>query len=117
MRTRAVEHESRRRIGAAATVALVGAAPFVVFRGLLQDAVESDFRWELAYLVSGWAPFVLMMIGTLWFLPVVVSMYRTGYSRLYLRPVTRHACEAWGIVMYFLGFCLAVQTSQIAANF
>jgi hypothetical protein len=106
-----------RRLGAAATVALVGAAPFVVFRGILEDAVSSDFRWELAYLVSGWAPFFLMTIGTLWFVPVVVSMYRTGYSRLYLRPVTRHACEAWGVVTYFLGVCLAIQTSQIASNF
>jgi len=106
-----------RRLGAAATVAFVAAAPFVIFRGILQDAMESDFRWELAYLVSGWVPFALMIAGALWFIPVVVSIGRTGYSRLYLRPVTRHACEAWGLVSYMLGFMLAIQTSQIAGLF
>ena len=116
MRTRAAGNPALRRLGAATVVALVGAAPFVIFRGILEDAA-SDFRWELAYLVSGWIPFVLMTIGALWFVPVVVSMQRTGYSRLYIRPVTRHACEAWGAVTYFLGFVLALQTSQIAALF
>jgi hypothetical protein len=117
MRTRAAAHAGLRRLGAAATVALVGAAPYVVFRSNLQDALESDFRWELVYLVSGWGPFALMTIGTLWFVPVVLSMNRTGYSRLYLRPVTRHACQAWGLVTYLLGFLLAIQTTQIAGLF
>jgi hypothetical protein len=98
-------------------VALVAAAPFVIFRSTLEDALASDFRWELVYLISGWAPFTLMVIGTLWFFVVVVSMDRTGYSRLYIRPVTRHACLAWGLVTYLLGFMLAIQTSQIAGLF
>ena len=106
-----------RRLGAAATVAIVGAAPFLIFRGILEDALASDFRWELAYLVSGWAPFFLMTTGALWFVPVVLSLGRSGYSRLYLKPVTRHACQAWGLVSYLLGFMLAVQTSQIAGLF
>jgi hypothetical protein len=97
-------------------VAFVGAAPFVLFRGIFEDAA-TDFRWEFTYLVSGWAPFVLMTMGALWFVPVVLSMQRSGYSRFYLRPVTRHACEAWGAVTYFLGFVLAIQTSQIAGLF
>jgi hypothetical protein len=105
-----------RRLGAAATVAIVGAAPYVIFRSTFEDAA-TDFRWEFVYLVSGWAPFVLMTVGALWFVPVVLSMDRTGYSRLYLRPVTRHACQAWGLVTYLLGFLLAIQTSQIAGLF
>ena len=111
-----MENAGVRRLGAATTVALVGAAPFVIFRSTLEDAAH-DFRWELVYLVSGWGPFVLMTAGALWFVPVVVSMYRDGYSRLYLRPVTRHACQAWGLVTYLLGFMLAIQTSQIAGLF
>ena len=98
-------------------VAFVGAAPYVVFRSNFTDATTSDFRWEFVYIVSGWGPFFLMTVGTLWFVPVVLSMYRTGYSRLYLRPVTRHACQAWGLVTYLLGFLLAIQTSQIAGLF
>ena len=97
-------------------VAFVAAAPFVIFRGSVEDAA-TDFRWEFVYLLSGWVPFALMVIGALWFVPVVLSMGRTGYSRLYLRPVTRHACEAWGLVSYLLGFLLAIQTSQIAGLF
>jgi len=106
-----------RRLGAAATVALVAAAPFLIFRSTFEDALASGFRWELVYLISGWGPFVLMTVGTLWFVVVVVSMDRTGYSRLYIRPVTRHACLAWGLVTYMLGFMLAIQTSQIAGLF
>jgi hypothetical protein len=116
LRTRVAGNAGLRRLGAAAMVAFVGAAPYVLFRGILEDAA-SDFRWEFTYLVSGWAPFVLMTMGALWFVPVVLSMQRSGYSRLYLRPVTRHACEAWGAVTYFLGFVLAIQTSQIAGLF
>lgn len=117
MRSRTAGHAGWRRLGAAATVALVGAAPFVIFRGILDDAIASDFRWELTYLVSGWGPFFLMIVGTLWFIPVVLSIDRTGYSRLYVKPVTRHACQAWGLVTYMLGFALAIQTSQIAGLF
>ena len=111
-----MENVGLRRLGAAATVALVGAAPYVIFRSNLEDAT-TDFRWEFVYLVSGWGPFFLMTAGALWFVPVVLSMYRTGYSRLYLRPVTRHACQAWGLVMYLLGFLLGIQTAQIAGLF
>jgi hypothetical protein len=117
MRSRTAGSAGLRRLGAAAVIALVGAAPFVIFRGILEDAMTSDFRWELVYLISGWGPFALMVAGSLWFVPVVLSMERTGYSRLYLRPVTRHACLAWGLVSYLLGFALAVQTSQIAGLF
>lgn len=117
MRTRAVENVGLRRLGAAATVALVGAAPYVIFRNNFVDAMSSDFRWEFVYVVSGWGPFFLMAVGALWFVPVVLSMHRTGYSRLYLKPVTRHACQAWGLVTYLLGFLLAIQTSQIAGLF
>ncbi len=116
MSSRTAGNWGMRRLGAATTVAIVGAAPFVVFQGILKDAT-TDFRWEFTYLVSGWAPFVLMVSGALWFVPVVLSMGRTGYSRFYLKPVTRHACQAWGLVTYLLGFCLAIQTSQIAGLF
>lgn len=105
-----------RRLSAAGTVALVGAAPFLIFDGLFQDALAT-FRWEAGYIVTGWAPFILMAAGTLWFVPVVLSLGRTGYSRLYLRPVTRHACQAWGLVTYMLGFALAIQASSIAGLF
>jgi hypothetical protein len=107
---------SMRRLGAGVIVALVGAAPYVIFRSNFVDAA-TDPRWEFVYVVSGWGPFFLMTLGALCFVPVVVSMYRDGYSRLYLRPVTRHAWLAWGLVMYLLGFLLGIQTAQIAGLF
>lgn len=116
MSTRTAGNFGMRRLGAAATVALVGAAPFFIFDGLFQDAVTT-FRWEFGYIVTGWGSFILMTVGTLWFVPVVLSLGRDGYSRLYLRPVTRNACQAWGLVTYLLGFCLAVQASSIAGLF
>lgn len=116
MRSSAAGNFTLRRLGAAITVALIAFAPFVLFRGIYEDA-SATFRWEFTYLVTGWTPFLLMVVGALWFVPVVVSMGRTGYSRLYIRPVTRHACQAWGLVSYLLGFCLALQTSQIAGLF
>jgi hypothetical protein len=105
-----------QRLGAAATLALLAAAPYAIFHDTVAD-VAADFSWGFAYLVSGWTPFFLMTVGVLWFVPVVLSMGRTGYSRLYLRPVTRNACEAWGLVSYVLGFLLAVQASQLAGMF
>jgi hypothetical protein len=105
-----------RRVSAAATVALFAAAPFYVFRGTVQDATTNP-RLEFTYLVTGWGPWVLITLGALCFIPVALSIGTTGYSRLYLRPATRHAYEAWGGVLYFLGMVLAVQSSQIASAY
>ena len=102
---------------AATAVAVFAAAPFALFRRTVEDAVTSDFRLEFTYLVSGWGSWTLIVLGALCFVPVTLSMYRDGYSRLYLKPATRHAYEAWGITLYLLGLVLAVQTSQVSSAF
>jgi hypothetical protein len=106
----------RRRLGAALALALFSAAPFVVFRATLEDAA-TNFRVEFNYLLSGWGPWLLVGIGGLCFVPVVVSMGRSAYSRWSLAPVTRRAYEIWGATLYLLGVLLLTQTAQISSAF
>lgn len=103
-------------MSAATAVAVFGAAPFLVFRSTVEDAA-TNFRIEFEYLVTGWSPWFLITLGTLCFIPVTVSIARSGYSRWHLKPATRHAYQAWGLVLYLLGLILAVQTSQIASAY
>lgn len=101
------------------TAQLVGAAGFVA-AALLPvalwhraiAAVATDFRFELNYLVTGWTAYTLIVLGLLFFIPVVVSIGRTPDSRLY--PRSRNAYLGWGAVLYILGAGLASQVAQIA---
>jgi hypothetical protein len=106
----------RRRLGAVMALAVFSAAPFVVFQRTVQDAA-TDFRVEFNYLVTGWAPWFLIVVGMLCFVPVVVSMGRSAFSRWSLPPGIRHAYEVWGATLYLLGVLLLTQTSQIAGAF
>jgi hypothetical protein len=76
--------------------------------------VASDFRFELEYLVTGWAAYTLMGLGLLFFVPVLLSIGRTPESRLY--PRGRNAYAGWGSVLYLLGILLASQVAQLAAG-
>jgi hypothetical protein len=105
---------ARRRGTAVAAIAVFCAAPFAVFYRTVDDAIRSDFRFELGYLVSGWGPWVLIVVGSVCMLPVAVSIGRSAFSRWWLSPVVRHTYAAWGISLYLLGLLLAVETSTIA---
>ena len=105
----------RRRLGAVAALALLSAGPLVVFEQTARDAVTSEFRLELNYLVTGWAPWAMIALGLLCFVPVVVSIGRSAFSRWSLSPAVRRAWEIWGVTLYLLGLLLLVQTAQIAA--
>ena len=106
----------RRRVGALLTLVVFSAAPFLVFQHTVQDAA-TDFRVDFNYLVTGWAPWLLIVVGMLCFVPVVVSMGRSAFSRWSLAPGIRHAYEVWGAVLYLLGVLLLTQTSQISGAF
>ena len=108
-------HIWRRRLQAVVTLALFSVAPFLVFESTVRDAAASDFRLEFDYLVTGWAPWALIAIGLLCFVPVVVSIGRSAFSRWSLSPQVRRAWEIWGVTLYLLGVLLLVQTAQIAA--
>ena len=106
----------RRRIAAVTALAALCAAPFVVFQHTMRDAA-TDFRVDFNYLVTGWAPWFLIVVGVLCFVPVVVSMGRNAFSRWSLPPGIRHAYETWGAILYLLGVLLLTQTSQVANAF
>jgi hypothetical protein len=106
----------RRRLTALMALAVFSAAPFLVFQQTVQDAA-TDFRVEFNYLVTGWAPWFLIVVGMLCFVPVVVSMGRSAFSRWSLPPGIRHAYEVWGVTLYLLGILLLTQTSQVAGAF
>ena len=106
----------RRRLAATLALALFSVAPFVVFHHTVVDAA-ADFRVQFNYLVTGWGPWFLIVLGMLCFVPVVVSMGRSAFSRWSLQPGIRHAYEIWGAVLYLLGVLLLTQTAQIAGAF
>ena len=106
----------RRRVAALASLAVLSAAPFVVFQHTVSDAA-TDFRVDFTYLVTGWVPWLLIVVGLLCFVPVVVSMGRSAFSRWSLPPGIRHAYETWGAILYLLGVLLLTQTSQVAGAF
>lgn len=106
----------RRRLAAASALAVFAAAPFYVFQHVIQDAA-TDFRVEIKYLVSGWAPWFLICIGSLCFVPVIVSIGRNAYSRWALAPGIRTAYEIWGATLYILGVLLLTQTAQVSSAF
>ena len=106
----------RRRLAAALALAVFAAAPFVVFEPVVRDAA-THFRIEFKYLVSGWVPWLLVVVGALCFVPVIVSIGRGAYSRWSLHPGLRTAYEIWGATLYLLGVILLTKTAQVAAAF
>jgi hypothetical protein len=106
----------RRRLGAVLALAAFSAAPLVVFEHTVRDAA-TDFRVEFNYLVTGWGPWFLIAVGILCFVPVVVSIGRSAYSRWSLAPGIRTAYEIWGATLYLLGVLLLTQTTQISGAF
>jgi hypothetical protein len=114
--TGSVGRASLQRLAGMVAVTIACAWPFVVFRATVEDAA-TDPRVDFEYLVTGWGPWLLIVLGSLSFVPVVLSIARSGYSRLYVKPATRHAYEAWGVSLYTLGLLLAIQTSQIAGAY
>jgi hypothetical protein len=103
---------SRRRRAAAALVA-AAIAPFVVFNQVFLGAIEV-FHWDLGYLVGGWSAWLLVLLGAAFFVPVVLSIGRSPYSRWFMRTPVRHAYQGWGGAFYLMGVILAVEMSQVA---
>jgi hypothetical protein len=91
---------------------LLAAAMPVVLWHRAMGIIAADFRFELGYLVTGWSAYLLIVLGLLFFIPVVVSIGRRPDSRLY--PRSRGAYVGWGVSLYLLGIMLATQVAVIA---
>jgi hypothetical protein len=91
---------------------LLAAAMPVVLWHRAMGIIAADFRFEFDYLVTGWSAYLLIVLGLLFFIPVVVSIGRRPDSRLY--PRSRGAYVGWGVSLYLLGIMLATQVAVIA---
>jgi hypothetical protein len=102
-----------RRVGLCG-FAVALALPALLFHRLIED-IASEFRLDLRYLVTEWAPWVLIAAGLAFAVPVVWSAGRNPDGRWY--PRARGAYAGWATVLYLLGMGLAVQVAQISGTF
>ncbi len=85
--------------------------PIVLWHRPMAMVIE-EFRFDAEYLVTGWTAYGLILVGLLFFVPVVLSIGRNPESRLY--PRSRGAYVGWGVSLYTLGIMLATQVAVIA---
>ena len=96
--------------GALAVLALLAAAPLVLWHRVLHDVLGS-FHWSLSYAAADLGPWLLLLGGILFLLPVAASSGLDPESRLY--PRGRRAYFVWGVVLYLLGVVLAWQVFEV----
>jgi len=85
-------------------------APGVIWHRVLGDILAS-FRWDPVYVLSELSPWLLLIAGIAFLVPVAVSVGRSPESRLY--PRARQAYVAWGTVAYVLGLILAIEVTEV----
>jgi hypothetical protein len=106
---------ARRRARRVGAVGFVGALalPVVLWHHVI-GVIADGFSFDLRYLLVGWSPWALMVLGLACFVPVALSDLRDRERRFY-RP-GMGAWVGWGTTLYLLGFALATQVSQIAGS-
>ena len=112
---RIVARDYRRRrqaraLGAGGFV-LAAVVPAVLFYRVIRD-IAYEFRLDLSYFLE-WAPWVLLVLGLAFLLPVAFSSGLDPDSRYF--PRFRRAYAGWGITLYLLGIALATQVAQLYA--
>jgi hypothetical protein len=89
---------------------VLAVAPLVLWHGMIAAALSS-FQLSPTYIVSELSPWLLLLAGVLFLIPVAASAGLTPDSRLY--PRARRAYVVWGTVVYLLGLALSVQVSTL----
>ncbi|MFL5820616.1 MAG: hypothetical protein ACJ76S_08040 [Solirubrobacteraceae bacterium] len=104
--------ERRRQARFAAIAGLTAAIvlPVLLWHGVVAG-IASEFRLDLHYLLTEWSPWLLIVAGLGFGVPVVWSTGRDPESRWY--PRARNAYAGWGVTLYLLGVVLATQVAQI----
>src|SRR5437763_16769465 len=100
----------RESTRALAVVLCLVIVPISLGRRLLSDVLES-FHWDVSYLGAELGPWLLMLAGVAFLLPVAVSAALDPENRLY--PRVRRAYFIWGIVLYLLGAALTVELFDV----
>ena len=111
-RSRASLPHRRRRARLLAITGLVSAItlPVLLWHGVVAG-IASQFRLDLHYLLTEWSPWLLIVAGLGFGIPVAWSAGRDPESRWY--PRSRNAYAGWGVTLYLLGVVLAAQVAQI----
>jgi hypothetical protein len=84
--------------------------PIALWHRVLGDVLTS-FHWSLSYVIAEVSPWLLLLTGILFLVPVAISAGRSPDSWLY--PRGRRAYIAWGTAVYLLGVVLAVELSAV----
>jgi hypothetical protein len=104
-------HRRRRaRLLAIASLVSAIALPGLLWHGVVAG-IASEFRLDLHYLLTEWSPWLLILAGLGFGIPVAWSAGRDPESRWY--PRSRNAYAGWGVTLYLLGVVLAAQVAQI----
>jgi hypothetical protein len=102
-------HRRQARALGAAGFLFAAALPAILFHRVIVD-IAHEFRLDLRYLVE-WAPWLLLVAGLAFLLPVAYSSGLNPDSRFF--PRFRRAYAGWGITLYLLGIALATQVAQL----
>jgi hypothetical protein len=101
-----------RPAGALGALLLLTAIPLALWHRVLHDVLVS-FRWDVSYAAAELGPWLLLLAGIAFLIPVAVSSGLDPESRLY--PRGRRSYFVWGVVLYLLGTLLAAQLVEVWA--
>ena len=104
------QRRRRARLLAIAGLASAITLPVLLWHGVVAG-IASQFRLDLHYLLTEWSPWLLIVAGLGFGIPVAWSAGRDPESRWY--PRSRNAYAGWGVTLYLLGVVLAAQVAQI----
>ena len=93
-------------------VTLLVVVPLILGHRVLRDVIAS-FHWSLAYAFAELGPWLLLLAGVGFLLPVAISSGLHPESRLY--PRARRAYFIWGVILYLLGAVLAMELYDVWA--
>jgi hypothetical protein len=99
-----------RPAGAVGTLLVLMAIPLALWHRVLHDVLVS-FHWSVSYAAAELGPWLLLLAGIVFLIPVAVSSGLHPESRLY--PRGRRSYFVWGIVLYLLGALLAAQLFEV----
>ena len=89
---------------------LLAVIPLALWHRVLHDVLVS-FHWDLSYVAAELGPWLLLLAGIVFLIPVAVSSGLDPESRMY--PRGRHAYFVWGVALYLLGALLAAQLFEV----
>ncbi len=89
---------------------LAAGLPWLLWRRAIAE-IFGQFRFDIHYLLSELSPWVLIVLGLLFLLPVACSSGLHPDSRW--RPVARNAYLGWGVSLYLMGLALGSQVAQL----